>query len=208
MMRLPRLAAVLLFTLTAASATAGNDIQIRVKSDYESGVQMAERGDLNMALTFFGQGAEKGDAKSLFALGTYYHSGQGVEKDLPKALALFERASAAGLPAARAMLGIIYREGQGVTKDAARAISYFKQASEGCSDIAQEKLAQMLYAGEGIAQDRIEALAYLYVAANSQENPDAVAGVRHVERELSEAQREQAKVRSFHIAQAMQCKDQ
>jgi hypothetical protein len=31
----------------------------------------------------------------------------------------------------------------------------------------------MLYAGEGIAQYRIEALAYLYVAANSQENPDA-----------------------------------
>ena len=206
-MRLSYFVASVAFTLTAATVSAGNDIQIRVKSDYEAGVQMAERGDLNMALIFFGQGAEKGDAKSLFALGTYYHSGQGVEKDLPKARALIERASAAGLPAAHAMLGMIYREGQGVPKDAVRAISYFKQASDGCSDIAQEKLAQMLYAGEGVAQDRIEALAYLYVAANSQENPDAVAGVSHVERELSEAQREQAKVRSFHIAQAMQCKD-
>jgi hypothetical protein len=52
------------FTLTTASVTAGNDLQICVKSDYESGVQMAERGDLNMALIFSGRAQKKAMRKA------------------------------------------------------------------------------------------------------------------------------------------------
>ena len=58
-MRLSHFAASVAFTLTAATVSAGNDIQIRVKSDYEAGVQMAERGDLNMALIFSGRVLKK-----------------------------------------------------------------------------------------------------------------------------------------------------
>jgi TPR repeat protein len=204
-MRNNLLAALLCVAFLSSSPASLAQIQLRIKSDYEAGVGMHERGNIKMAITFFEQGTAKGDPKSMFALGSHYHFGEGVSKDLPKARELFERASAVGLADADAMLGIIYREGQGVNKDSGRAIAYLKKASNSCSDSAQEFLAQMLYEGEGIEKDRVEALAYLYLAAKVAANQKAHAGVAYVEREVTPTERDKAKLRALEIQKAMQC---
>lgn len=188
--------------LGSASAHA---VELRVKSDFEAGVEMHERGNIKMAMTFFEQGVAKGDAKSMFALGSYYHFGDGVGKNYAKARELFERSSNAGFADADTMLGIIYREGQGVPADKGRAFGYLEKASLACSDSAQEMLAQMLYEGEGVQRNKVEALAYLYLAARSAANMQATSGVTYVERELDQTQRESARARAREIEKTLRC---
>lgn len=184
---------------------AGAQIQINIKSDYEGGVTQHERGNLKMAIILFEQGASKGDPKSMFALGSYYHFGEGVPKDQVKARSLFEKSAAAGSAEANAMLGIVYREGQGVTMDKLKGFEYFKAAALACSDTAQEQLAQMLFGGEGVKEDKTEALAWLHVASKSKANSDAVAGVVHVTKTLSRGQVQAAERRKAEIEKSLKC---
>lgn len=180
--------------------------EIRIKSDYEAGVSMHERGNIKMAITFFEQGVEKGDPRSMFALASYYHFGDEVERDYTKARELLERSSAIGSAESDAMLGIIYREGQGVESNKQRAVSYLKKADYACSDQAQEILAQMLYDGEGVQQNRVEALAFLHIAAKSESNEKARSGVAYVSRELSSEQISEALVRAKEIEKSITCR--
>ncbi len=112
----------LALVLALSSGAALSQAQISLKSDYEAGVRIHETGNIRMAVTCFEQGVAKDDAKSMFALGTYYRFDEGVSKDFAKARELFQQASTRGSPEANAMLGIIYREGQGVPIDAARRL--------------------------------------------------------------------------------------
>jgi TPR repeat protein len=180
--------------------------QIRIKSDYEAGTQQHENGNIKMAIIFFEQGAVKNDPKSQFALGTYYHFGEGVPIDYTKARTLFEQSAAQDTPEANAILGIIYRHGQGVPIDKTRAIDYLKKAAYACSDQAQDELAHMLYTGEGVPPQKVEALAWLYVAAESK-NINAADGVTMLEKELAPDERKAAQARKSEIEKIKKCPD-
>jgi TPR repeat protein len=191
-----------LLLMIAQSALA--QVSIRVKSDYESGVQMHENGNIKMAIVFFEQGAQKGDAKSEFALATYYHFGEGVPKDYEKARKLFESAAAKDNAESLTMLGLIYRQGQGASKDATKAAVYFTKAALSCVVQAQEQLSNMLFYGDGINPQKTEALAWLYIAAKSS-SPSAMTGVQIVEKEVTPTEKTEAQTKMKVLEQQMRC---
>lgn len=191
----------IVFAISCQVALA--EFRLRIKSDYEAGVAQHERGDIKMAIVFFEQGAEKGDPKSIFALGTYYYFGEGVVKDYAKAKSLFESSSEKGETGADTMLGLMYLKGEGVSPDIGRAKEYFSKASYSCDATAQNQLAHLLYSGEAGSSNKAEALAWLYIAAPN--NDDAASGVSHVEKLSSAEEVKAAMSRKVELEAKLVC---
>lgn len=195
---------VLACVLSASCPMAlADEPRFRIKSDYEAGVAQHERGNIKMAITFFTQGAEKGDPESMFALGTYYYFGEGVNKDYGKAKSLFENSAEKGAAGADTMLGLMYLKGEGVSPNVTRAQAHFSKASYACDAAAQNQLAHLLYSGEAGSPQRVEALAWLYIAA--PKNEEAANGVAHVEQASSAEEVKAAKNRKKELEASLAC---
>ena len=65
--------------------------------------------------------AEKGDAKSQFALGQMFYTGQGVLQHYTEAAKWFRKAAEQGDADAAARLAVMFQQGQGVKSDPAEA---------------------------------------------------------------------------------------
>jgi TPR repeat protein len=189
--------------LLVASAAAAARVQVTVLSDYEGGVRAHERGNLILAIALFEQGTRNGDPKSAFALGTYYHFGEGVAQDHAKARALLEQSARKGYAPADAFLGIVYRQGQGVDPDKKRAVTHFTAAAYACDEHAQQQLADMLYSGDGISVDKAGALAWVHIAA--RKNVSARNSIKRLENEMDLAIRQLALLRKAEIKRALKC---
>lgn len=166
--------------------------QIRIRSDFEAGTRAFERGDLKMAITFFRQGVEKGDAASEFALGTHYAYGEGVELDFGKAHKLLESSAAKGYPQAFTMLGIVHQRGKGVPEDPEKGLQYLRKAALLCDGQAQNHLAGALYEGRGTPRNKPEALAWLLLASERGEAA-AKKGIEVVGPELGDKEQDEAR---------------
>lgn len=153
-------------------------------SEFEAGSRAHLHGDIRLAIAHFQLGAARADPRSLFALATYFHLGQGVAQDYDRARALLEESAAQGAVEAKAFLGIVYRNGEGVPADKARAMRYLGEAATLRCHRAQIYLAEMLYTGEGVPAAQSEALAWLYVAAANGGKKVARARARQIEKEL------------------------
>lgn len=171
--------AITLLALWACSSIAEPDkttifnngsTEVNLLSDYEAGTRFHERGDMRMAMTMFQQGADKGDARAMFALGTHHYFGEGVPKDYARARALFEQADAKGHRESSYILSLMHGRGEGVPADDQKAVAYLQSAARGCVRQAAEQLAQMHYQGQVFPQDKLRGIAWLSIAADL---PDA-----------------------------------
>lgn len=191
------------FTICCSFSLA--QTQLHVRSDFEAGVAQHQNGNIKMAIIFFEQGANKGDPKSMFALGTYYYFGEGVDQNFVKAKSLFESAAEKDEAEANTMLGLMYQKGEGVSADLSRAKVHYTKAANACDATAQNLLAQILYYGEAGPAEKSEALAWLYLAA--PHNSEAAGGVAHVEKEMSGDEVKAAKLRKTELEAKLVCQN-
>src|SRR6266550_2162296 len=76
-------------------------------------------------------GADKGDAKAQYELGSAFYSGTlGVTKDEVEAVKWFRKAAEQNYESAQFMLGACYGEGQGVTTNYVEAVKWWRKAAE------------------------------------------------------------------------------
>ncbi|MFQ5659706.1 MAG: tetratricopeptide repeat protein [Gammaproteobacteria bacterium] len=123
-----------------------------------------KKGDYKTAARKFMEVAKKGDHRAMYALGSMYAGGTGVEKDYKKAYKWFKGAAKYGRLDAQYKLGLMYEEGLGVDRN-------YKQAARLYSKVAKKGYAHaqfrfgMLYAqGHGVKQDNVKAYAWLAAA--------------------------------------------
>jgi TPR repeat protein len=178
---------LLAISLVSEAAFAGgmfgegedSGVKINDLSNYESGTRLHEAGNIPMAIIMFQQGADAGDPKSEFALGTYYYFGEGVKKDLERARKLFESSDSKDNAESAYMLALMYRRGESVAKDDVASQKYLIKAAHACIEPAQSDLSKAYYEGIGVQKDELEGIAWLYLAAeqNDQETQDTVAQI-------------------------------
>jgi hypothetical protein len=160
---------VLSIVLFAACGLALAQVQIRIRSDFEAGSRAYQAGDIKMAVTFFRQGAEKGDPQSEFALGTHYAFGEGVPESFPEAIRLLQSSAGKGYPPALTFLGVMHQRGMGFPVDDRKAVEHFRKASMLCDSQARNLLANALYEGKGTSPNRPESHAWMRLAAEAGE---------------------------------------
>ena len=152
-----------------AHGIAHAQVESEMRPDYKAGVRAYKAGDLKKAVIFFQQGANDGDPRAEFALGTHYAFAEGVPEDLGKARVLIESSAGKQYPPALTMLAVMYQKGKGAPVDYAKAVEYLRKAALLCESQAQSLLANALYEGQGTARNRPEALAWLLFASDRGE---------------------------------------
>ena len=113
-------AVALAFAATAAGAAQGPADPV------QSGVS---RGDFDIAVRFFRQAADKGDAVAQFNLGRLYSQGRGAPPDPAQAAIWYRKAAEQGHAEAQARLGEALFKGEGVARDKAEAIKWYRAAA-------------------------------------------------------------------------------
>ena len=184
---------------------------------YDAGLGVAP--DPAKAAKWYAQAASMGFGRAAYALGLMYESGSGVPQDKAEAVRLFQQAAAHGIPAAerhlprlrlRASLGVRqhddpameeFKQAQQVllnrgAASATRATDLFRRAAEGNNPLAAYDLAYCYEHGIGVAPSRTEAYNWYRRAADNAADPSmksiALAGVRNIESQLSEAEHRQS----------------
>lgn len=144
--------------------------------------------DLEKAVYWFRQSADRGHDNAMVNLGGAYLNGEGVDKDPAKAASLFEQAAQQGNQAGMFDLATLYLKGLGVPRDPAKAFSYAEQAANSVIKTrtladseastleqmrvtakAQAFLAFLFRMGIGTAKDMDKSFEYLKRAAKNGE---------------------------------------
>ena len=139
---------------------------IHTKADFQSGGDAYKQGDFNTAAKEFTVLAERGDHRAMYALGSMYAAGQGVDKNLEKAFSLFKEAALNGRIDAMYKLGLMYDEGQGVKQNYKKALRYYQKSAKGGYPLSQYRFGLMYADGKGVKKNRIIAYAWLIIAAH------------------------------------------
>jgi uncharacterized protein len=135
-----------------------------ISADFQAGGDAYKRGDYETAAKEFLPLAENGDHRAMYALGSMYSVGNGVEQDFEEAYKWFKRAAQYGRPDAEYKIGIMYAQGFGVEQDYRRALSWYgKSAKKGYAQ-AQNKIAVMYLEGKGVTQSNVKAYAWAAIA--------------------------------------------
>lgn len=123
-------------------------------------------GDYEAAANEFTPLAKRGDHRAMYALGSMYAAGQGVEKDLEKAFKLFKEAAQNGRADAMYKLGVMYEEGAGTKKNTKKAVRYYQKSAKLGYPLGQYYFGLMYLNGLGVKQNSINAYAWMVVAAH------------------------------------------
>jgi len=110
-------------------------------------------------------GAEQGDAKAEYKLGSIYYDGRGVPQDLAEALRWYRKAAAQGDPKSEYAIGYMYDTGHGVQQDNAQAYSWYQRAANQGDGEAECGLGSMYYHGHGVPRDWTQAALWYRRAA-------------------------------------------
>lgn len=153
--------------------------------------------NLEMAAFWYRKAAEQGHRLAQYRLGQMYFSGAGVARDRKGAAKWFELAAGQGLREAQFDLGYLYDRGLGLAASPGLAAQWYRKAAEQGLGQAQYNLGILLVAegaaGAG-AGDVVEGWVWLSMAAEQ-----AVAGASdlraHIEKQMSEAELAQARLR-------------
>lgn len=136
------------------------------RADFKEGGAAYIRGDYETAAREFIPLAERGDHRAMYALGSMYSAGQGVEKDLKKAFELFSEAAKNGRADAMCKLGLMYEQGLGVKKDLKKAARLYQKSAKQGYPLGQYRLGLTYMNGMGVKQNPISAYAWLTVAGH------------------------------------------
>ncbi len=149
-------ALVLLFMLFTPPAYA----------DFKKGGKAYLRGDYEAAAKEFIPLAERGDHRAMYAIGSMYAAGLGVEKDLKKAFELFYEAAQNGRADAICKLGLMYEQGLGVPKSFKEAARYYHKSAKKGYPLGQYRFGLLYMNGNGVKQNLINAYAWLVIAGH------------------------------------------
>lgn len=122
--------------LLALGGTAG-------ASDFEAGMQAANRRDFAAAARAWRPLAERGEARAQYHLGLLYEEGRGVARDPATAAAWYRRAAEQGQAQAQNALGILYVQGLGVARAPVEAYAWFARAARGGDGFARRNLERL-----------------------------------------------------------------
>ncbi len=131
---------------------------------FTEGGDAYKAGDFATAAKKFLEVAERGDHRAMYALGSMYAGGTGVDRDYKKAYKWFSSAAKYGRPDAQYKLGLMHDEGLGVPQNYKRAARlYNKPAKKGYAR-AQFRLGLLYAKGHGLKQSKVKSYAWLLVA--------------------------------------------
>ncbi len=143
---------------------------------FEEGGKAYKSGNYELAAQKFMEVADKNDHRAMYALGSMYASGKGVDQDYKKAFGLFRQAARYGRPDAHYKMGIMYEEGLGVGQNYKRALRMYQFGAKKGYGPAQYRLGMCYLKGLGVEHDPVKASAWLTVAdANLQRKPVVAA---------------------------------
>ncbi len=137
-----------------------------IHAGFKEGGEAYKRGDFAAAAAEFMPLAERGDHRAMYALGSMYAAGQGVDKDLKKAYELFFEAAQNGRVDAMYKLGLMYEEGLGIQKNYDKALRYYRKSAQKGYPLSQYRFGLMYANGNGVKQNYITAYAWLVIAGH------------------------------------------
>jgi TPR repeat protein len=94
-------------------------------------------------------GAQNGDRRCAYLLGSILISGKGVAPNLDEGVRWMREAAEAELPVAQAYLGTLYANGEGVEKDLTAAVEWYRKAAEYGNSLGQAALGAAVFYGLG-----------------------------------------------------------
>lgn len=135
-----------------------------VLADFREGGKAYMQGDYETAASHFSEAAGRGDHRAMYALGSMYAGGQGVELDYRQAYGWFRKAAKYGRPDANYKLGLMYEQGLGLKQDYDKALRYYGKAARAGYPQAQYKVGTFYADGHSVTADNVKAYAWLAVA--------------------------------------------
>ena len=148
------------------------------------------------------QAAERGDAQAQFDVGTCYEEAKGTKPDPAAALKWNRKAADQGHPAAAFNVGLAYTTGSGTERNPSTAASWYKKAAYGGHVFSQFVLANHYTSGTGIEKNLTEAYALLNIVIGKADGTTVVMAQKNlagIEKEMSNAEIEQGKIRSGQL---------
>lgn len=132
------------------------------------GMGAYRNGDYVNAVKIFLDGAEKGDPRAMYAVGSMYAGGAGVEQDYKKAYQWLNKAANYNRWDAQYKTGLMHYRGMGTPQNYKKAALLFKTLAvkEKGYPPAQYRLGLLYVKGHGVKQNNIQAYAWLVIAAH------------------------------------------
>jgi len=132
-----------------------------MKAQRDLGFHYLSKNKYKIAVKWFTEAAEQGDAAAQTMLGVCCLIGKGIEKDSKRAVEWFDKAAKQNDPVAQIMLGFCYYYGEGVQQDYQLAIKWFDIAKKHNSTIAQVLAVDNYYNGIKVENNLNEAIKWL-----------------------------------------------
>lgn len=104
--------------------------------------------------------ADLGDARALYALATWYYSGEKRRKNFTKAIDLLKKAAVQGIAEAFFDLAIGYERGKGLTKNKYKAFQYYCIALSLGYSPSEKEIIRCCYYGIGTVRNNIIRMAF------------------------------------------------
>ncbi|HKK16962.1 MAG TPA: tetratricopeptide repeat protein [Gammaproteobacteria bacterium] len=166
-------------------------LAIPAYADFKEGGDAYKRGDYETAVKEFLPLANNGDHRAMYALGSMYAAGHGVERDLGEAFRWFQKAARYGRPDAEYKIGLMYHQGLGVEQNYKRALNWYGKAARKGFGSAHYQIGLMYLAGNGVEKDLVKARAWSLLAEELGEKRAATA-LKITDNSLSDEQKNQA----------------
>ncbi|MGH8616541.1 MAG: tetratricopeptide repeat protein [Burkholderiales bacterium] len=198
-----------LLALTIGMPQAQTDLSEGLRQ-YSEGQAANDRGDYSSAMRIWRNLADKGDSYSQYAIGDMYLKGKGVKQDPSQAQYWLHRAASAGVVDAQVSLGAMYMRGLGIPVNEKEGLRWTLAAANCDNSGAQWNMALVYANGMGVVKDMVQSLKWTYLAAQAGRaktpHPSANAGIKQIERSLSQRDIDQAKRLAFEWRMSPQCK--
>lgn len=137
---------------------------LTLNADFKAGGDAYQAGDYEAAANEFLSVAEKGDHRAMYALGSLYAGGLGVEQDYKQAYYWFRKAANYGRPDAMYKIGLMYEKGLGVKRNFDKALKWYGKSAKPGYVYSQLKVGRYYARGLGVTVNNVKAHAWLSVA--------------------------------------------
>lgn len=183
-----RLATPKVLTIVLCLAFASGCAQ---QGHFKSASRSIENNDYDSAVTYLELGAQKGDRRCAYLLGSMLISGERVDPDLVEGVRWMRKAAEAELPIAQAYLGTLYASGEAVEKNLTTAAEWYRKAAEYGNPLGQVALGAAVFYGMGVPADTVEGYVWTKLAAE-QGVSKAVSNLSEMSDALTEEERGRA----------------
>jgi hypothetical protein len=164
---------IVIFTLAFSHYSYGDvtsavDEYLDRDDKFNQATSAYRNGDYVNAVNKFLEGAEKGDPRAMYAVGSMYAGGAGIEQDFGKAYQWLNKAAIYNRWDAQYKTGLLHYMGMGVPRNYKKAALVYRTLAvkEKGYPPAQYRLGLLYVKGHGVEQNNIQAYAWLVIAAH------------------------------------------